>query len=49
MFYYIENDEELIKKSAVRAMFAPTEDQKNDPEALRKIKERMETTFKYGR
>jgi Rps23 Pro-64 3,4-dihydroxylase Tpa1-like proline 4-hydroxylase len=49
MFYYIENDKELVNSYAVRAMFAPTDEQKNDPNALRKIKERMETSFKYGR
>lgn len=48
LFYYTKPDEN-DKDKTYRALFAPTEEQKNDPEALKKIDERMKTAFKYGR
>lgn len=48
LFYYTKPTEDL-ENPTYRALFAPTEDQKKDPEALKKIEERMKTAYKYGR
>lgn len=47
LFYYLPIDD--VSGLATRALFAPTEEQLQSPEAIAKIKERMESAFKYGR
>lgn len=47
LFYYVKPDD--ASGLTTRALFAPTEEQSSHPEIVAKIKERMESAFKYGR
>lgn len=47
MFYYVENSDNAIMDT--RSRFALTQEQKSNPELVKKNEERMRTAFKYGR